>query len=106
VTAPLESSVIAGILKYLRTLDECHAEKTHSGGWGNSGKPDIDACFRGRAVKLECKRTYQQQPTAIQIQNLKRWRAAGAVAEVVRSVDEVKEIIDALIAGRYEPKPL
>jgi len=89
---PLESSIVKSILKYLNTLPGCYAEKTWGGPWGNAGRPDIDGCINGQTLKLEVKRPGGQL-TKLQANKLARWKAAGAIAEVVRSVDDVKKII-------------
>lgn len=60
---------------------------------GNAGRPDIDACYQGQAFKLEVKRPGGRL-TKLQAERLARWRAAGAVAEVVCSVDDVKRLIE------------
>lgn len=74
-------------------MPSCYAEKV-AGDGRRSGKPDIDACLRGRALKLEAKRPKIGKPTKLQLANLDRWRKAGAVAEIVTSVDDVKQILE------------
>lgn len=90
---PREASIVRAILEYLNSLPGCYAEKTWGGPYGNAGRPDIDGCINGRALKLEVKRPGGRL-TKLQAERLARWRAAGAVAEVVCSVDDVKRLIE------------
>jgi Holliday junction resolvase len=63
------------------------------GGYGRSGIPDIIACCKGRFVAVECK-AGGNKPTALQLRELDRIKAAGGIAlvlnednmEVLRSV--------------------
>lgn len=86
---PSEASIVRAILKYLNGLDRCYAHKVHGGPYGTAGQPDIDACFKGRALKIEVKRP-SLDATPIQRVCLDRWRASGAVSFVAHSVEEVK----------------
>lgn len=58
----------------------------------SAGEPDIDCCYRGRAVKLEVKRP-GGKPTKLQEATLGKWKAAGAIVGVVHSVEDVKELL-------------
>jgi len=89
---PNESAIKDKIMKYLKGLPQCYALKI----WGNHttiGQPDILACYAGRTLALEVKRP-GEQPTEIQKSTLKKWADAGAVAGVVRSVEDVKEAVE------------
>ncbi|OPY59152.1 MAG: hypothetical protein A4E55_00369 [Pelotomaculum sp. PtaU1.Bin035] len=92
--APLESSIVKAILKYLNSLPECYAVKTY-GDAKRAGTPDIDGCLKGRSLKLEVKRPepYGTPLTKLQAETLERWRKAGAITGVVRSVQDVKELL-------------
>ena len=89
---PLESSIVNRILKWLTKQPNCYAEKTHGGRWGRAGKPDITGCIKGRRFELEVKRP-GAKPTKLQLEALKKWKEAGAIAEVVTSVEEIKTIL-------------
>ncbi len=94
-TIPLEKSITAAVLRYLKDLPNCHAHKVHGGPYGESGEPDIDACIRGRAVKIEVKRPISSSKLpAGQQRALERWRYAGALAFVARSVSDVREVLE------------
>ena len=90
---PRENSVVDQILKYLNGLDGCVAEKTQ-GTALSSGKADINACVRGRAVRIEAKTLDNGNvPSLKQRVNLMRWSAAGAVCIIAYTVEDVKSII-------------
>jgi hypothetical protein len=50
-------------------------------------------CYKGKFIGLEVK-TETGKPTVLQEATIGRIRKAGGTAEVVRSVDEVKAIIN------------
>ena len=88
-----ESQLIQSIRKYLATLPECFFWKEHGGQYGTAGIPDIIVCYQGRFYGLEAK-DGKNQPTRLQAATIEQIRHAGGVAAVVRSVDEVKEIMN------------
>lgn len=59
------------------------------------GLPDISVIYKGRYVGLEVK-TEKNKPTLNQEVTMERIKQAGGVAEVVRSVAEVKAVLNAL----------
>ena len=75
--------------------------RTDYGGWarkvhGNAmtvGEPDIDACIRGRAVKLELKQP-GKRPTALQMAKLRTWAAAGALSGWAVTMVEVDALLE------------
>ncbi len=73
-------------------MDALYFFKEHGGLYGTAGVPDIICCYKGRFIALEVKAP-DGKPTALQEATINRIREAGGVAEVVRSVEEVKEII-------------
>lgn len=91
---PLEKSIVRDIIKYLNSLPECRARKV-PGNERISGEPDIDAVLNGKSLKLEVKRPepYGSPVTALQAATLAKWAAVGAITGVVRSVQDVKELI-------------
>ena len=94
MTPPRESNVVDAILRYLRALPDGHARKNHGTQYGTAGEPDVDACVRGRCVKIEVKRPgAAAKVTALQRAALDRWSRAGAVAFVATSVDDVRLVL-------------
>jgi Holliday junction resolvase len=60
--------------------------------YGQSGLPDIVCCYKGRFIAFEVK-TDKGKTTILQEVMLRKIRAAGGIAEVVRSAEEVKAVI-------------
>ncbi len=87
-----ESQLIQNIRKYLQTLPECFFWKEHGGQYGTAGIPDIIVCHKGRFIALEAK-IGRNQPTRLQAATIDQIRRAGGKAEVVRTVEEVKRIM-------------
>lgn len=85
----MEKDIVAAILRHLRTRPRCFAWKTHGGMYGTAGIPDIIACIDGRFYAFEVKQP-KGRLTALQEATLRKIRAAGGVAAMVTSVDEVK----------------
>lgn len=86
-----EETIVQAVLRYLRSLPNTWAEKTHGTAYGQP-RVDIDGCVAGRALKLEVKRP-GQKPTPRQLLALKRWAGAGAITGVVTSVDDARGLI-------------
>ena len=61
--------------------------------YGTAGIPDIICCYKGKFISFEVK-TETGQPTELQKATIKKIQKAGGVAMVVRSVDEVRAVID------------
>ena len=91
----LEKDITNKILKYLRSLDKCYCFKEHGGSYGSVGIPDIICCYRGRFIGFEVK-TAKGKTTALQEVNIRNINKAGGTAVVVRSLDDVKTVIDRL----------
>ena len=87
-----ESDIVAAILRCLRTVPGCFAWKTHGGRYGTAGIPDIIACVEGRFFAFEVK-TESGKVTPLQAATIQKILAAGGMAAVVRSVDEVRAIL-------------
>ena len=90
-----ESLIQKKILDYLNGLPNCYAVNNHGNGYQGAGRPDIFACYRGRFLALEVKNE-KGQPTKLQLHELAKWQAAGAVAGIVRSVDDVRKLIEGM----------
>ena len=88
-----ETSFQTKVLKYLNSLPECIAENV-SGNAKQSGRADINACYKGICLKLELKDgDTKYQATAQQCLYLKKWKRAGAVTGVCRTLKDVKELL-------------
>jgi len=53
-----------------------------TGGYGRSGVPDFVGCARGRFFSIEAK-TGKAKPTALQLREMERIKAAGGLAFVI-----------------------
>ena len=53
-----------------------------TGGYGQSGVPDIVGCYQGRFFGIECK-AGKNKPTPLQDKNLKQIAEAGGVSLVI-----------------------
>ena len=81
------------IKAYLKTIDGLYFFKEHGGLYGTAGVPDIICCYKGLFIAFEVK-AEDGKATVLQDATIKRIRKAGGIAEVVRSVEEVKRIIE------------
>lgn len=91
---PLEyGAVVVPIMKYLESLPNCKCINIKGGVYTERGTPDILGCLNGMMFLFECKRSADEKPEQIQKWRLAEWKAAGAIAERVNSVDEVKIIL-------------
>ena len=90
-----ESDLITKIKKYLKDINNLFYWKEHGGMYGTAGIPDIIVCYRGRFIAFEVK-AGKNKPTVLQAITIKQIIKAGGYAMVVRTVDEVKQVIEAL----------
>ncbi len=88
-----ESAIVAGLLEWLNSHEQCHARKVHQTAVTGGGEPDIDAVIRGRAVKIEVKRPGAPPPRAAQMHSLRCWQRAGALVGWVTCLAELVEIV-------------
>jgi Holliday junction resolvase len=65
-----------------------------TGGFGQSGVPDIVACFHGKFVGIECK-AGKNQPTALHQKTLDDIEKAGGVSVVINenNIDNLVAIL-------------
>lgn len=92
-----ESDIVKAIMKYLKSVPRCFCWKEHGGMYGTAGIPDIIACINGHFVGFEVK-TDIGKPTKLQEATIRKILAAGGTAVVVRSVDEVKAVVNGINA--------
>lgn len=76
-----EGAVKAKVKKMLDAY-ECYHFSPMTGGYGNSGIPDIIACYNGKFIAIECK-AGKGKTTALQEKNLEAIRTAGGAALVI-----------------------
>lgn len=89
----IEPTLQDKVLKYLNSLPQCIAENV-SGNARQRGRADINGCYKGRCFKIELKSPDTgYQPTKQQKLYLKKWKAAGALAGICHSIEEVKEVL-------------
>ena len=88
-----ESDIISKIRGYLKTVENLFSWKEHGGQFGQAGIPDIICCYKGKFVAFEVK-AGNGRTTVLQEIMLRKIREVGGTAQVVRSVGEVKEIIE------------
>lgn len=96
-----ESEIVLEGINHLRALPQGYARKVHGGSMGNAGEPDVDACVRGRAVKLEAK-AGSNTPSPVQLAALRRWAKAGALVGWFTSTSHIAELLDHLDDPHYE----
>lgn len=87
-----EKTIVNKIAKYLKTLDGCFFWKEHGGAYGNAGIPDLICCIDGRFVGLEVK-TDKGRVSKLQEVTIGKIQQAGGLAAVVRSVDDVRDVL-------------
>ncbi len=92
-----ESDIVKAIMKYLKSVPQCFCWKEHGGMYGTAGIPDIIACINGHFCSFEVK-TDVGKPTKLQESTIRKILAAGGTAVVVRSVDEVKVVVNGINA--------
>jgi Holliday junction resolvase len=88
---PRESSIVTSIMKELRKHGAM-VIKIHGDPYMLGGTPDLIGCASGRCFVLEVKRP-GEKPRALQVQQLEKWRKAGAVVGVVTSVKDAMYLV-------------
>ncbi len=85
-----ESQIQTKIIKYLNGIG-AYSIKTIT--TNRNGCPDVICCLNGRFIALEVKAD-KGIVSQLQEHNIKLIRNSGGVAEVVRSVDDVKKVVE------------
>lgn len=88
----LEASRVKAIQRLLTRRGAYHFKTT---GVSVAGIPDLQACYRGRALYLEAKQP-GNPPTPRQAHQLEQARAAGAIATVVHTATDVAKLLDTI----------
>lgn len=91
-----EKTIQTAILRYLNRIPCCIAENV-SGNASQSGRADINGCYRGRAFKIEVKTDPKVYGVTKQQElYLKKWSAAGAATAVCTSVADVQQFLEGI----------
>lgn len=89
---PLETTITNKIIKWVNGLEGGVAEKVMGNAF-QFGRPDINACYKGRSVRIEVKTPdHGNKPSKAQELDIKKWQKAGCLAFVAYSLEEVKEV--------------
>lgn len=89
-----ESKIVDKISAYLNAQKPAVWHfKVHGGMFQEAGIPDIVGCKEGIFFALEVK-TQTGKPTKLQEYTLKKIKEAGGICGVVRSVEDVKNLLD------------
>lgn len=88
----LESNFQSRVLDYLNRLPGCKAENV-SGNASQSGRPDINGCFRGRMFKIELKTADNKyKASKKQELELRKWKHTGCVVGVIYSMKMIRRL--------------
>lgn len=96
-----EADIVKRILRYLKSIPGCFCWKEHGGMYGTAGIPDVIACFNGHFYGFEVK-TEIGRPTKLQEATIRKITEAGGTATVVRSVDEVRAVVEGAMNAALE----
>ena len=86
-----EATIVAKLAAHIKSRGG-YCIKHHGSAYSHAGTPDLLACLDGRFLALEVKRP-GKSATRLQEVELARWLAAGAVAGVVTSVDDLEALL-------------
>ena len=98
-----ETNLTNKIIRELRKLPNSKVVKIHGGPYQEAGLPDIHATLNGRSVWLEVK-IAPNRATPLQEKQLRELRTAGAIAEVVYSVEQAMELVRIVSLEVDEPE--
>ena len=95
----IEKSITNSIIAYIKQIGG-QAEKV-KGDASASGRPDINACYHGRCLRIEVKTPDHRNKTSKkQDINLKRWRYSGAVCMAIYSKKALVYFLTCLSMGK------
>ena len=88
-----EATLQTTVLKKLNALPGCIAENV-SGNAAQSGRADINGCYKGQSFKIELKVLDEENtPTEKQLAYLKKWVNKGAAVCVAYTLDDVMRFV-------------
>lgn len=88
-----EGEITAEALEWLNSQPRTKARKVHQSAMTGGGEPDIDACCRGRAVKIEMKRPGEEPPER-QLRRMREWQRSGALVGWACSLPDVQALME------------
>jgi penicillin-binding protein-related factor A (putative recombinase) len=88
-----EKSIVTNIVAYLHGLHSSWVFKVHGGLFQLAGIPDILCVYDGKLFAFEVKDAHGKA-SQIQLVTLSKIKRAGGYAAVVRSVAEVREMVE------------
>lgn len=89
----LERDIQKTIMAYLKARPGSFTLKLAAGPYSTPGVPDVLHVEDGRAYFFEVKRP-GGKPTLLQLDMLDKLRRAGAPAEIVYRVEDVREVLE------------
>jgi hypothetical protein len=94
-----EKKVKRKVMEQLKMM-KAYTVTPMTGGFGNSGIPDVLCCYKGRFIGIECKAN-GGKPTALQIHNLNSIEIAGGIALLINesNVDNLTDMIEERVNG-------
>jgi hypothetical protein len=94
-----EKKVKRKVMEQLKVM-KAYTVTPMTGGFGNSGVPDVLCCYEGRFIGIECKAN-GGKPTALQIHNLNSIEIAGGIALLINesNVDNLTDMIEERVNG-------
>jgi hypothetical protein len=94
-----EKKVKRKVMEQLKMI-KAYTVTPMTGGYGNSGVPDVLCCYEGRFIGIECKAN-GGKPTALQIHNLNSIEIAGGIALLINesNVDNLTDMIEERVNG-------
>ena len=89
-----EKKVKRKVMEQLKVM-KAYTVTPMTGGFGNSGVPDVLCCYEGRFIGIECKAN-GGKPTALQIQNLNMIKNAGGITFLIdeSNVNNLTDMIE------------
>lgn len=95
-----EKKVKRKVMAQLKQLRTAYTVTPMTGGFGNSGIPDILCCYKGRFIGIECKAN-GGRATALQLHNLNSIEIAGGITFIINesNVDDLTDMIEERING-------
>lgn len=101
IIKPRESYLKQKIATLLKRIDGLYFFKTH-GSFYTRNLPDLICCYKGYFVAIEIKRDDYCKPTEAQVIEIDKIKLAKGTALIIRSVDEVYNILNGISPVSYK----
>ena len=94
-----EKKVKRKVMEQLKVM-KAYTVTPMTGGYGNSGVPDVLCCYEGRFIGIECKAN-GGRATALQLHNLNSIDIAGGITFLINesNVDDLTDMIEEKVNG-------